>query len=68
MRLTDVMSGLRLEVYAEIGLVIFIAIFVAIVVWTFSKRQKPVFDRARYLPLEEGDGTGSPQSERGVEG
>lgn len=68
MRLTDIMSSLRLEAYAEIALVIFLAVFVAIVIWTFSKRQKAVFDRARYLPLQDGGSAGSPESERGVEG
>lgn len=53
MRLTDIMSNARLEIFAEIGLVMFALIFAGVLIYTFSRRNKASFERARQLPLVE---------------
>jgi cbb3-type cytochrome oxidase subunit 3 len=56
MRLSDVMSGAGLTFWAEVGLVVSVIAFVALVVYVFLRRNRARFERARYLPLE-GDET-----------
>jgi cbb3-type cytochrome oxidase subunit 3 len=56
MSLTDVMSGFGLHLYAEGGLVLFGAAFLAIAVTTFLRRNREHFERARFLPLEDEPG------------
>jgi cbb3-type cytochrome oxidase subunit 3 len=56
MSLTDVMSGFGLHLFAEAGLVLFGAAFLAIVVTTFLRRNREHFERARFLPLEDEPG------------
>ena len=46
MKLSDVMSSAGLTIYAEIGLVIFVVTFVAIVVHVFRKGNSTRFDEA----------------------
>jgi cbb3-type cytochrome oxidase subunit 3 len=53
MRLGDVMSGARLEIFAEIGLVIFAVAFATVLVTTFLRRNQAAFEQARRLPLDE---------------
>ncbi len=53
MRLTEIMSAAGLQVFAEIGLVMFLAIFAGVVVYTFNKKNRAIFDRARTAPLDE---------------
>lgn len=57
MSLTDVMSGFGLHVFAEAGLVLFGAAFVAIAVTTFLRRNREHFEHASLLPLEDDGGT-----------
>jgi cbb3-type cytochrome oxidase subunit 3 len=52
MRLSDVMGYARLELFAEIGLVIFGLIFLGVLVYTFSKRNRRQFEAARRMPLD----------------
>jgi len=56
MSLTDVMSGFGLHLFAEAGLILFGAAFVAIAVTTFLRRNREHFERARFLPLEDETG------------
>ena len=56
MSLTDVMSGFGLHLFAEAGLVLFGAAFLAITVATFLRRNRERFERARFLPLEDEPG------------
>jgi cbb3-type cytochrome oxidase subunit 3 len=56
MSLTDVMSGLGLQLFAELGLVLFGGAFLAVAVTTFLKRNREPFERARFLPLEKEPG------------
>jgi cbb3-type cytochrome oxidase subunit 3 len=54
--LTDVMSGAGLAGYAVVAMVLFMAVFVAIVVWIFAPWRKREMDEASRLPLDDGDG------------
>ena len=53
MRLGEIMSAAGLHVFAEIGLVLFLAIFAGVVAYTFTKRNRAVFERARTAPLQD---------------
>jgi cbb3-type cytochrome oxidase subunit 3 len=53
MRLSEIMSAAGLQVFAEIGLVMFLAIFAGVVVYTFTKRNRATFERARTAPLDD---------------
>jgi cbb3-type cytochrome oxidase subunit 3 len=53
MRLSEIMSAAGLQVFAEIGLVLFVAIFAGVLVYTFTKRNGATFDRARRAPLHD---------------
>jgi cbb3-type cytochrome oxidase subunit 3 len=51
--LSDVVGNAGLARFTEIALVIFFAVFVAIVIYVFL-RKKETWERARHLPLENG--------------
>ena len=53
MKLSDIMSGARLEVFAEIAFVIALVAAAGILFYTFTRRNRAVFDRARLIPLAE---------------
>lgn len=53
MRLSEIMSAAGLQVFAEIGLVLFVSIFAGVVVYTFHRKNRATFDRARTAPLHE---------------
>jgi cbb3-type cytochrome oxidase subunit 3 len=55
MRLSDIMGHSGLAAYAEIGLVLFLIAFAAIVVRTMWPSRRGELDRASRLPLENGD-------------
>jgi cbb3-type cytochrome oxidase subunit 3 len=46
------MGYARLELFAEIGLVMFGLIFLGVLVYTFSKRNRRQFEAARRMPLD----------------
>lgn len=52
MRLSDIMSAAGLTSWAEIGLIISVVAFAAIVVYTFVIRSRGSWEEARRLPLE----------------
>ncbi len=64
MRLTDIMSGSGLAFYAEVALIVFFVVFLAVVGWIFLPSRKRELDRASRIPLEEGDP--SQPSDRGA--
>jgi cbb3-type cytochrome oxidase subunit 3 len=67
MRLSDVMGAMRLEAYAEIGLVLALAAFVVVVATTLWPGNREAFERAGRLPLE--DDTHAPGTrEAGTDG
>ena len=53
MSLTDIMSQANLHVWAEVALVMFVLLFVGVVAYVFSRRNRDRFDRARRLPLDD---------------
>jgi cbb3-type cytochrome oxidase subunit 3 len=53
MSLSDVMSGSGLHVFAEIGLVLFLLLFAGVLIYTFAKRNRDTFERARHAPLDD---------------
>jgi cbb3-type cytochrome oxidase subunit 3 len=59
MKLSDVMSAANLAAYAEVALLIFFLVFVAVIVYVLRGRKE--WQRARYLPLDSGNG--APHSE-----
>lgn len=59
MSLSDVMGHLRLDVYAEVALVLFLAAFAAMAVGVW-RRPKDAIRREACLPLEDDAGSGSP--------
>ena len=65
MGLSDIMGQLKLHFWAEIGLVFFLGIFLAVVLYTFLRRNRATFDRARHLPLEDGERAGTAETTHG---
>jgi cbb3-type cytochrome oxidase subunit 3 len=55
MGLKGLMSGLGMNLFAVTALTVFFALFVAIVVWTYTRPKREIECQAR-LPLEEDDG------------
>ena len=53
MRLSDIMAGAGLSVYAEIALIIFLAVFLAIVLRLFWPGRKKAMDAASRMPLDD---------------
>ncbi len=53
MKLSDVMGRSGLVSFAEIALLLFIAAFIGIVIYTFMKRNREKYERARHMPLED---------------
>ena len=51
MRLTDIMSGADISIYTEIALIICLTVFVGVVAYAVSKRNRELFAHARSLPL-----------------
>ncbi|MBI4819354.1 MAG: hypothetical protein HY791_23995 [Deltaproteobacteria bacterium] len=58
MSLTDLMSAQRLESFAEIGMIMFLGIFIAVAWRTFGSRSDEL-EAARLLPLADDDHRGS---------
>lgn len=53
MSLSEIMSAMQLHVFAEVGLVVFGAAFLCVLVTTFLGRNREAFERARFIPLDE---------------
>ena len=64
MSLQDVMSGAGNTIFAEIALVLFFLIFVAVVVYLFVLRSRRSWERASRLPLDNGGHSGSAEGKR----
>ena len=54
MKLSDVMSAMHLQVYAEVALLIFLAVFLLVLLQVFFGKNESAWQRARLLPLEDG--------------
>jgi cbb3-type cytochrome oxidase subunit 3 len=55
MRLSDIMSALRLSAYAEVALVLFLLAFVAITLHVFRRKNAEEWELARHLPLDDAE-------------
>ena len=53
MSLSELVSALRLHLWAEIALVLFLALFAGVLVYTLGRKRAALFDRARHMPLDE---------------
>ena len=53
MSLTDIMSDAGLSSYTEIAMVIFLAVFVAISIYIFSRKKSSNWDKAKQMPLDD---------------
>lgn len=70
MSLTDIMSAMRLHLFAEAGFVLALAGFATVLVTVFRRDNRAAFERARWLPLEDEPGPrpshgGGPSAARG---
>lgn len=62
MKLSDIMGQMGLASYAEVGLVIFLAVFVLVAIKTFSRAEVSLQEEARRLPLWDGQPVDGPTS------
>lgn len=53
MRLSDIMSNLGLASFAEVGLIIFLAVFIAVAFRVFSKKYQAEYEAASLMPLDD---------------
>lgn len=53
MKLSEIMSNMGLTSYAEVGLLIFLGVFVAVVFRVYSKKYQPEYEAARFMPLDD---------------
>jgi cbb3-type cytochrome oxidase subunit 3 len=53
-KLADVMSAANLAIYAEVALVLFLLVFLALV-WRLLRRKPADWDHVRQLPLDDGE-------------
>jgi cbb3-type cytochrome oxidase subunit 3 len=53
MSLSDIMGHAGLAGYAEVAMILFMAVFAGVVVWTFWPGRHRELDRASRLPLED---------------
>jgi cbb3-type cytochrome oxidase subunit 3 len=51
MSLSDLMGAMRLAVWPQIALVLFLLLFAGVLVYAFGRSRQGTFDRARRLPL-----------------
>ncbi len=53
MKLSDIMGAAGLSAYAEIAMIIFLVVFVAIVISLFRPGRQQTFDAASRMPLDD---------------
>jgi cbb3-type cytochrome oxidase subunit 3 len=54
MKLSDIMSHAGLSFYAQVALVLFLIVFIAIAIRTYLPSRRQEFDDAARLPLDDG--------------
>ena len=54
MKLSDIMSNSGLSMYAEVALVLFLGVFIAITIRTFMPSRRRELDEAGRMPLDDG--------------
>jgi hypothetical protein len=60
MSMSDIMSAMRLHLFAEVALVLSLAAFATVLVTVFLGKNRAPFERARLLPLEDEPGGAAP--------
>ena len=63
MKLSDIVSAAGLHVYAEVALVLFLLVFIAVSIDLIAKRRADEFAHARLLPLDDDSTTSSPETQ-----
>ncbi len=54
MKLSDIMSNAGLSMYAQVALVLFLGVFIAITIRTFAPSNRRALEEASLLPLDDG--------------
>ena len=54
MKLSDIMSNAGLAIYAQVALVLFFGVFIAVTIRTYAPSRRGVLDDAALLPLDDG--------------
>ncbi len=54
MKLSDIMSNSGLSMYAQVALVLFLGVFIAIIIHTYAPSNRRMLDEAALLPLDDG--------------
>jgi cbb3-type cytochrome oxidase subunit 3 len=54
MKLSDIMSNSGLSMYAQVALVLFLGVFIAITIRTYAPSNRKMLDDAALLPLSDG--------------
>jgi cbb3-type cytochrome oxidase subunit 3 len=62
MKLSDIMANAGLSMYAQVALVLFLAVFIAVVIRTWSPSRRREMDEAAMIPLND-----QPPASRGRE-
>jgi hypothetical protein len=60
MSMSDIMSAMRLHLFAEVALVLSLGAFTTVLVTVFLGKNRGPFERARRLPLEDEHGGVAP--------
>ncbi len=53
MKLSDIMGNAGLSIYAQVALVLFLAVFIAVTIRTWAPSRRGEMDAAARLPLDE---------------
>lgn len=53
MKLSDAMSAANLSIYAEVGLLIFLGVFIAVAIKVFWPGQNDQYERLKRIPLSD---------------
>lgn len=64
MKLSDIVSNANLELYPIIAMVAFIIACLGIAYYVLSRRNAPVFARARMMPLEDAATVAAPSQDK----
>ena len=54
MKLSDIMGNAGLSMYAQVALVLFLGVFIAITIRTFAPSRRRELDEAAMIPLNDG--------------
>lgn len=64
MKLSDLMSNMGLSGYAQVAMLLFLAVFIGQTLWIFLPRNRQEFARAGLLPLDDDDNQPRPMAQK----